>query len=104
MRFASILKALTTNGFSGFIDVALGCDSLEQITPLVERANLGVCNAALQHPEAAIRVDIFHAAGAQHFLSAFDRARNLISRFGFGLLDVDHTQAKADTKPDCARS
>ena len=96
MRFASILKALTTNGFSGFIDVALGCDPLEQITPLVERANLGVGNAALQHPETAIGMDVLDAASAQYFFSVFNRARDLIGRFGFGFLDVDHTQAKAE--------
>ena len=47
-------------------------------------------------------MDVFEAAGAQHFLSAFDRARNLISRFGVGFLDVDHAEAKADFRVEVA--
>ena len=41
-------------------------------------------------------MDVFDAASPQHFFNMLNGARDLIGRFGFGLLDVDHTQAKAD--------
>ena len=76
---------------------------LEQIAPLVERANLGIGNSALQHPEAAVGMNVLHAARPEHFLGTLNRARDLIGRFCFGLLDVDHTQAKTDFRVEVAK-
>ena len=43
-----------------------------------QRADLAVGDAALQHPEAAVGMDVSHAARAEHLLGALDRARDCV--------------------------
>src|SRR5271156_5324916 len=54
---------------------------LVEIAPQHQRANFAVGDAALEHPEPAIGMDVFHAPDAQYLV---------------GVLDVDDAEAKAD--------
>jgi hypothetical protein len=55
------------------------------VAPLIEVAaehqgtNFSIRNPALEHPEAAIRMDVFHPADAEHLVGMLDRTGN-----GFG--------------------
>ena len=73
-------------------------DAFETVAAQRQRAHLGIGDRALEHPEAAVRVDVAHAPCAQHLLGAFDGARHLVGAFHVGGLDVDHAQAEADLR------
>jgi hypothetical protein len=47
--------------------------ALEQITPGDQRSDRAVRNIALEHPEAAVGMDIGDAAAADRSLGTFDR-------------------------------
>src|SRR5690606_4175367 len=73
-------------------------DALEPVATGAQRADLGVGDRALEHPEAAIRVNVAHAPGAQRLLGPLDRAGHVVGALDVGGLDVDHAQAEADPR------
>ena len=66
-----------------------------EVTPLDQRTNISIGDAALEHPEAAIRMDIGDPSSSDRFVGRLNRTRNGVGGFDFGLLDVDD----AETKP-----
>src|SRR5882672_6767595 len=46
--------------------------------------DLAVGDTALEHPEAAIRMNVFDPLGAEHLFGALDCARDLIRRLDLG--------------------
>src|SRR5215831_20971753 len=69
---------------------------LVKVSAAHQRANLAVGNAALQHPEAAVGMDIFDPARAQDLVGLLDRPSDRFSGFNLRALDVDHAEPKSD--------
>src|SRR5690242_8363550 len=68
---------------------------LVEIAAAGEGADLGVGDAALEHPEAAVRVDVADPPGAERLLGALDRARDRVGRLDLRRLDVDDPEPEA---------
>src|SRR5215471_2284766 len=61
-----------------------------------ERPDLAVRDRALEHPEAAVGMDVLDPSGSDRPLRGLDRARDGVGCLDFGALDVNY----ADTHPD----
>src|SRR5437764_13731147 len=57
--------------------------SLVKITSVHQSSDLAIRDVALEHPEAAVRMDVFDPFGTEHFLGSFDCTRDLIRRLDF---------------------
>lgn len=71
---------------------------LVKVPALHKRPDLAVRHAALQHPEAAVGMDVTDPALAEHLVGVFDRPRDGVRRLDLGPLDVDNTEAEADLR------
>src|SRR5213593_1776747 len=61
-----------------------------------EGTHFGVRDTALEHPEAAIRMNVADATGAKKFFGGFNTASDFRSAFNNCGLDVDHAKTQAD--------
>src|SRR5262245_55654508 len=61
-----------------------------------KRPHLAVRDRALEHPEAAVGMDVLDASRPDRPLRGLDRARDGVRGLDFGALDVNYT----DTHPD----
>src|SRR5204863_3775207 len=61
-----------------------------------ERANLAVDDAPLQHPEAAVGVDVLQPALADRLHDVLDALGDELRTFDLVVLDVNHADAQAD--------
>ena len=71
-----------------------------QIPPCSQRRDLAVGDGALDHPEAAVRVDVLDALGAAGSGSGLDAAGDLLGRFDVVDFDIGHADANADAGID----
>ena len=71
-------------------------NALKEVTAKPQRAHLGIGNRALEHPEAAVGVDVTHAPCSDHLLCTLNCTRHLICTLYISGLDVNHTQAQTD--------
>src|SRR5437867_6005976 len=75
--------------------------AFEEIPALDQRANLAVDDAALQHPEAAIGMDVPQAIS--HGLDdALDARRDQLRTLDLVVFDVDHANPEADPRIEVA--
>jgi hypothetical protein len=72
---------------------------LVEVAPGGQRAHLAVGHVALQHPEAAVGMDVAHPSLAQDLVCALDGACDLVRALDLGALDVDDAEAEADLAP-----
>src|SRR6185295_8452752 len=71
--------------------------ALEQVAPFDERANLAIDNAALQHPEPAVRMDVLQTVGPDRLDDPLDAGRDEIGALDLVVLDVHDADAEADS-------
>src|SRR5262245_63308830 len=76
---------------------------LEQITSFDQGAHLAVGDAPVEHPEAAVRVNIFEPALAGLPDNSFDAGGDELGAFDFVVLDVDDSDAEADVRIEVAK-
>src|SRR4029450_893185 len=74
----------------------------KEISPFYQSAQLSIGNAALQHPQAAVWMNISQPPLAEGFHDLFDAARYEIGVFHFIVLYVDDTDPQGDfgVEPD----
>src|SRR6185503_15453068 len=91
LRFRASMKlVLLSTGVSG----ANGTRTpFIKITTPDQRAHLAVGDAALEHPEPAIGMDVADAALADYAFRALDATRDRVGGFNDSRFDVDDTQA-----------
>src|SRR6188508_3389271 len=70
--------------------------SFEEIAPFDECTQLAIDDAALQHPESAVRIHVPHTLVPDRIDNLLDPSRNQIWRLDLVVLDVDD----ADRQPD----
>src|SRR5215510_16124859 len=76
---------------------------LEQITSFDQGAHLAVGDAPVEHPEAAVRVNIFEPAIAGLPDNRFDTGSDELRAFDFVVLDVYDSDAEADVRIEVAK-
>src|SRR5215470_9682309 len=76
---------------------------LEQITSFDQGAHLAVGDAPVEHPEAAVRVNIFEPALACLPDNRFDAGGDELRAFDFVVLDVYDSDAEADVRIEVAK-
>ena len=74
--------------------------ALIQIAARDEGPDLAVRDAPLEHPEAAIGMDVAHPPRSQHGICPLDAARDRVGGLDLRALDVHDTEAEADLRPE----
>src|SRR5579864_5545146 len=72
--------------------------SFEQIPSLHERAHLAIRDAALQHPEPAIRMNVPQPLRPQRFHNILDARRDQLGGFHLVVFDIDQADPQADLR------
>src|SRR5215470_9376062 len=72
--------------------------TLEQVAAFDQGAHLAVGDAPVEHPEAAIRMNIFEPALAGLIDDHFDARGDELWAFNFVVFDVNDTDAEADVR------
>ena len=67
-----------------------------QVTSLDQRRDLAIGYGSLEHPEAAIRVDVANAARTESVLGTLERPGDFVRCFNVVCLDIDHPDANPD--------
>src|SRR2546423_2925655 len=66
--------------------------------------DLGVCDRASEHPEAAVRMHVCDALSAtEHCRCGLDALRHFVWRFDHGGLDVDDPDSQTQLRTDVAQ-
>ena len=73
-----------------------------KVPPLYQGTDLSIRDVALEHPEPAVRMDIFDPPAAEHFLGPFDCARDLIRGLDFRRFNVDDAEPEPDLRTQIA--
>src|SRR5262245_4651221 len=76
---------------------------LEPTTSFDQGAHLAVGDAPVEHPEAAVRVNIFEPALAGLPDDRLDAGSDELRAFDFVVLDVDDSDAEADVRIEVAK-
>src|ERR1700752_1419575 len=64
--------------------------------------DLSIRDVALEHPEPAVRMDVFDPLAADHFFGPFDCAGDLIRGLDFRRFDVDDAEPEPDLRTQIA--
>src|SRR5689334_12622637 len=78
--------------------------AFKQIAALDERAHFAVGDAALEHPESTVGMDIAHALRSKRLGRVLETARNELRGFDCVVLDINDTQAEPNVRIEIAKS
>src|SRR5690606_11028899 len=75
----------------------------EKISTLDQRPHLAIGHASLEHPKAAVGMDVPHPVGAEHRRCMFEPPGDEVGRLDLVVLDVDHAEADPDPRVEIAQ-
>ena len=76
--------------------IPLGIDSQESIPPKGKGFDLSIGDGALEHPKAAVGMEVMNAFGTQLVCCFLDGLGDFVSGFNMIHLDIDDAQTQTD--------